>query len=699
MSKIVVLDELTACQIAAGEVIERPASVVKELAENSIDAGSTSISVDIRSGGVKYIKITDNGCGFEADDAVIAFDKHATSKIKSGDDLNEIATLGFRGEALASIAAVSDVELLSKTHDANIGVYVRIKGCDVLETAEKGAPNGTSITVRDLFYNTPARYKFLKKDGTEASYVADILQKLAIANPNISFKLTSNGNEVFRTPGNGDLKSVIFSIYGKETAASLLPVNYEDNNCKISGFTGIKDAVYSNRTRQLVFVNGRCIRSKIITSALDEAYKTVTMKNKFPFAVLKIEVPLSKVDVNVHPTKSEVRFSDDSLIYKLVYNGVTNAVLYENSGSSAWISKIPQKPTLQTENPSKAPEQNRASISIGSNQLGRVQTNSSLSDIARKREEIVSIISEKDKELSLPKNDELPEIWKSEKADTSISASEISKTENDFNGQPEIPQIVNEKDTENEIQEVTGENQTQYNCDKQELPKEEKEISTEAEQHPSITYSYTDMPQFVMEADDEQPVLYNSTSVYTDSIVVGQVFDTYIILQYGKEMVLIDQHAAHERIKYEEIKDVVNEGTGAISPLFVPITMTLSPAELTAFQSNTEFFELLGFEIDEFGGNTIIIRAVPTILSESNIEDVILSALQNKKTKGYTDEEIYTMACKAAVKANKRLSAFEIDELLKKLAKLENSGTCPHGRPICVSITEHELEKKFKRSL
>lgn len=724
MSKIVVLDELTACQIAAGEVIERPASVVKELAENSIDAGATSISVEIRSGGVKYIKITDNGCGFEADDAVIAFDKHATSKIKSGDDLNEIATLGFRGEALASIAAVSDVELLSKTQDAGIGVYVRIKGCDVLETGEKGSPNGTSITVRDLFYNTPARYKFLKKDGTEASYVADVLQKLAIANPNISFKLISNGNEVFRTPGNGDLKSVIFSIYGKETAASLLPVNYEDNNCKIYGFTGIRDAVYSNRTRQLFFVNGRCIRSKIITSALDEAYKTVTMKNKFPFAVLQIEVPLSKVDVNVHPTKSEVRFSDDSLIYKLVYNGVTNAVLFENNGNSAWISKIPQKPASQVVNLNKTygfynekeAMQNKASISVGSNHLSEVQTNratetikstnsaqkdidNTLNDIAQKREEIQNIISEKDKELSLPKNDDFPEIWKSEKADADVSIKKMTEIEKEFDSQPKISQIVNQDDSENSVQETLSENQIQNIQKNQEIFKEDESNHLTIENSLPDIDKHTDMPQFVMESDDTQPVLYNSTNVYTDSIVVGQVFDTYIILQYGKEMVLIDQHAAHERIKYEEIKDVVNEGTGAISPLFVPITMTLSPAELTAFQSNTEFFESLGFEIDEFGGNTIIIRAVPTILSESNIEDVILSALQNKKTKGYTDEEIYTMACKAAVKANKRLSAFEIDELLKKLAKLENSGTCPHGRPICVTITEHELEKKFKRCL
>ena len=613
MSKIIVLDELTACQIAAGEVIERPASVVKELAENSIDAGATTITVDIRSGGVKYIRITDNGCGFEADDAVIAFDKHATSKIKSGEDLNSVATLGFRGEALASIAAVADVELLSKTYDASVGVYVHIKGCDVLETGERGAAAGTTITVRDLFYNTPARYKFLKKDSTEASYIADVLQKLAIANPEISFKLISNGNEVFRTPGNGDLKSVVFSLFGKETAASVLPVNYSSDNYKITGFAGIRDAVYSNRTRQLFFVNGRCIRSKTITAALDEAYKTVTMKNKFPFAVLMLEVPLNKVDVNVHPTKAEVRFADESNIYRLVYHGVTNAILYDNKTTETFTATAPTIPYVPP----------------------------------------------------MPQTPPMPQVPPMPKVPPI----------------PPIPPIppVPQKPASQSVTPVPP----IWTLTTDVSVKDEEEAEAEVE----------------VEVEVEAPVLYNSTNVYTDGVVIGQVFDTYIILQYGNEIVFIDQHAAHERIKYEEIKDAVNTHTGAVSPMLVPISMQLSPSEYTALNSNIDFFEAMGFEIDDFGGNTIVIRAVPTILAESNIEDVILSGLQNKKTEGYSDEEIYTMACKAAVKANKKLSQFEIKELLDKLAKLENSGTCPHGRPICVNITEHELERRFKRCL
>ena len=621
MSKIIVLDELTACQIAAGEVIERPSSVVKELVENSIDAGASMITVEIRSGGIKYIRITDNGCGFEADDAVIAFDKHATSKIKSGADLDCVATLGFRGEALASIAAVADVELLSKTEEADTGVYVHIKGCEVLETGERGAAKGTTLTIRDLFYNTPARYKFLKKDSTEASYVADVMQKLAISNPNIAFKLIANGKDVFRTPGNGDLKSVIFSIYGRETAACILPVNYQFENYKITGFTGIKDAVYSNRTRQIFYVNGRCIKSKTITAALDEAYKTVTMKNKFPFSVLMIEMPLTKVDVNVHPTKAEVRFSDESSIYRLVYHGITNALLYDNKVEN----KVENTEVFKAETPIQTV-------------TAQIKTFTPQNITTPKIPESVYVAPIQE----LPKEEtELPPIWN-------------------------IPAEVKEE-----------------KCD---IP-----VPQKIEYVPEVKIT-PDIPS-------EQPVLYNSTSVYTDSVVVGQVFDTYIILQYGKEIVFIDQHAAHERIKYEEIKDAVNEPTGAVSPMLVPISLQLSPAEYTALHSNLEFFEAMGFEIDDFGGNTVLIRAVPTILADSNIEDVILSGLQNKKTVGFSDEEIYTMACKAAVKANKSLSRMEIDELLQKLAKLENSGTCPHGRPICVSLTEHELERRFKRCL
>lgn len=652
MSKIIVLDELTASQIAAGEVIERPASVVKELIENSIDAGATAVTVEIRSGGIKYIRVTDNGSGFEQDDAVIAFDKHATSKIRCGSDLDSITTLGFRGEALASIAAVADVELLSKTQEAETGVYVHIKGCEVLETGERGAAKGSVITVRDIFYNTPARYKFLKKDSTEASYVADIMQKLAIANPSVSFKLTSNGSEVFRTPGNGDLKSVLFSIFGKDTAGSVLPVKYEQDGCVLTGFAGIRDAVYSNRSRQLFYVNGRCVRSKAITAALDDAYKTVTMKNKFPLAVLMLDVPISKVDVNVHPTKAEVRFSEEGNICRLVYNGVTNTLLYDNKVATHLMAALPLKAAVPLKE-TAAPKEKAA-----------VPPEVPFIPEPPVAKQAQSTVQSTVQEVSDKTND-LPEIWALESSTLEESISIVDLEES---GKKSDGINVNEA----------------IQASKKAEPAEEILPET-------LPLDTVGMP--------DAPVLYNSTSVYTDSTIIGQAFDTYIILQYGDELVLLDQHAAHERIKYEEIKDIIQSPSEAVSPMLVPITLELTPAEHMALQNNMGFFESMGFEIDDFGGNTVIVRAVPTILADSNIEDVILSGLQNKRSTGYTDEEIYTMACKAAVKANKRLSHFEIEELLSKLARLENSGTCPHGRPITISITEHELERRFKRCL
>ncbi len=334
MSKIIVLDELTAAQIAAGEVIERPASVVKETVENALDAGATAITVEIKGGGIRFIRITDNGCGFEADDAVIAFDKHATSKITSGADLEQIQTLGFRGEALASIAAVADVELLSRTEADSMGIYVHIKGGEVLDQGPKGCAKGTVLTVKELFYNTPARYKFLKRDQTEAGYVSDIVQKLAMANPQVSFRLISNGQEILRTPGGGDLRAAVYSIFGRETATNLLTVDYTEGDIHIHGFVGVRDAVYGNRNRQIFYVNNRNIKSKLITAALDEAYQTVTMKHKFPFALLHIQVAPGKVDVNVHPAKTEVRFADEGAIYRAVLHSVSNALLVDNRGGT-----------------------------------------------------------------------------------------------------------------------------------------------------------------------------------------------------------------------------------------------------------------------------------------------------------------------------------------------------------------------------
>ncbi|MBR5281040.1 MAG: DNA mismatch repair endonuclease MutL [Clostridia bacterium] len=648
MSKIIVLDELTAAQIAAGEVIERPASVVKETVENALDAGATAITVEIKGGGIRFIRITDNGCGFEADDAVIAFDKHATSKITSGADLEQIQTLGFRGEALASIAAVADVELLSRTEDADMGIYVHIKGGDVLDQGPKGCAKGTVLTVRELFYNTPARYKFLKKDQTEAGYISDIVQKLAMANPNVSFRLISNGQEILRTPGGGDLRAAVYSIFGRETAANLLAVDYTENDVHVSGFVGVRDAVYGNRNRQIFYVNNRNIKSKLITAALDEAYQTVTMKHKFPFAVLHIQVAPGKVDVNVHPAKTEVRFAEESAVFRAVLHSVSSALLVDNRGGT------PIENDIKTQ---KLPE-----ITVFEDK---------------------SVDNSVEKQKVLWKSPVEPQKNTENVTEHPVKMADWSKKQT--NQPVATAQILSFYDVLKENSAVVAEKP---------VDKPEKPVDNIVDTAVDNFSGFGTMT-------------YNENDIYTEAQIIGQAFDTYIILQKGNELALVDQHAAHERLMYEEIRASLQAAgeAPAVSPMLIPVTVRLAPSEYILLQEYKELFTKIGFEIDDFGTDTVIVRAVPSILSDADPETLILDSLADmQRGKGpkeviFQDEAIYTMACKAAVKANQKLSEAEIQTLLKKLSKLENSCTCPHGRPIVVRLTKHEIEKRFKRCL
>ena len=624
MSKVVVLDELTACQIAAGEVIERPASVIKELVENSIDAGSNSISVEIKRGGITYIRVSDNGSGIEADDAVICFDKHATSKIRSGKDLESVSTLGFRGEALASIAAVGDVELLSKTKDDDVATYVHIKGGDVIETGTKGGAQGTTITVSDLFFNTPARFKFLKKDQTEAAYCADVIEKMALAHPEISFRLVSSGQEVFRTPGDGDIKSAIYCIFGKTVSENILKIQYEMNGYSISGYAGVKEAVFGNRSKQIFFVNGRYIKSKVITSALDEAYKTVVMKNKFPFAVININVPFMLVDVNVHPTKTEVRFSSEGDVFKVVYRGISNAVYYKDVSVEKSAAPTPA-PTGQ--------------VLVSQVRIAQAPVHVAVPSHAPAKEP------------------------------SSFFTAQTPKAPNSSDTKPE--QITDNWKLLFPVKET-----------------QPLKVSEEAEVLP-LSSDEARSPE----------LLIKDYNYFTDGRIIGQVFMTYILLQYEDKMILIDQHAAHERIKYEELKSNMGRDDIPVIPMLVPQTITLTAADYGAYCENQQFFTDMGFEIEEFGNNTIIVRAVPMTLEAADLEDVILEGLTGKNSARDSDEKIFRMACKAAIKANKNLSLEEIKALMCQLSKLDSPNTCPHGRPISIEITQHELERKFKRCL
>lgn len=631
MGQIVLLDELTTCKIAAGEVIERPASVVKEMVENSIDAGATSVSVEIRAGGIKYIRISDNGCGIAQDDAVLAFDKHATSKIRCADDLETVTTLGFRGEALASIAAVSDVELISRPRGAESAVYVHIAGGKVLEKGSRGGAEGTTFVVRELFYNTPARYKFLKKDSTEAGYVCDVLQKLALAHPEVAVQLISGGAELLRTPGNGELKSTIYSIYGRKVADALREVQYQQNGIQISGYIGVGDATSGNRSRQIFFVNGRCIKSRALTAALDEGCKTMVMKGRFAFAVLSVNVSPYMVDVNVHPAKTEVRFSDEGAIFRALVKAIPYTDIshsYEGGGA---------EPQAIFEERRLSPSELLFSFP--------------------------SPASEKEAPFLKPALSSGKKPWEFEKEKPILEEPRLEE------GTFETEQI---------------------------LPADPPNLS------PSASCSAVKEERPSIPVQPEPRKILNP--FYIDARVVGQVLNTYIVLEYRQSVYLLDQHAAHERLMYERLLEASRKNLRLPSQILLPpVTVRLPPGELSAYETAADKIGGLGFEIELFGRDSIIIRAVPAVMAGQDIVGAVEALLDRGENVGpeelLNEERLHTVACKAAVKGNNALTAEEILQLLQDLAVTDQPGTCPHGRPLVVEISKNDIEKKFKRIL
>jgi len=635
VGRIIILDESTANKIAAGEVIERPASVIKELVENSIDAGADNINVEIRNGGISFIRVTDNGSGIEEDDAQIAFDRHATSKIRRAEDLRTITSMGFRGEALASIAAVSEVQMITRVKSSVQGVSVKVKGGSILEVKPAGCPTGTSITVRELFFNTPARYKFLKKDSAEAAAVADTLNRIALAYPDISFKLTSNGTVLLHTPGNGDLKSTIFSVYGAETAKHLLEVDYQDENAKITGYIGKAEIARSNRNHQTICINRRIVRNKTVSSAIDSAYSTFLMKNRHAFVFLDIRINPVAVDVNVHPSKMEVKFSNDQDIFRSVYHAVNGTLLsrssvralsYTNTGNDVNTGASGRKRDFQQVFTQQDFEQIRY-------------------ELKRKREEAISGTEDKVNRgyIDTQKNEDAREnkdTWESKDTQENRDAHE-----------------------NNDVQTV----------------------SNTAERD---TFS----------AVNEKAADY---SFLKNARIIGQAFATYIFLESGEDLFLVDQHAAHERIRYEELKEAYARRAPLSQMLVSGITIELNSSEYQFAISEEAFFNSLGFSYEPFGLNAILLRSVP--FAETDAGKLFLETLElvmsgrTGEKEIIADETLYSIACKSAVKANKKLSEIEIRALLDRLSSLENPYTCPHGRPVIFKLRRYDLEKLFKR--
>lgn len=650
MRKIAVLDQNTIDKIAAGEVVERPSSVVKELVENAIDAGATAVTVEITDGGKKMIRITDNGAGIEAGQIPLAFLRHATSKIEKVEDLEQIASLGFRGEALSSIAAVSQVELITKTPSAVSGSRYIIEGGVEHSLEELGAPEGTTFLVRNLFYNTPARSKFLKSDTTEANYIHTLMEQLALSHPEISFKYIQNRQVKLHSSGNYNVKDVIYSVYGRDITKALLEADFENDFMKITGFVGKPEIARGNRSFENYYINGRYVKNNIITKAIENAYKGFLMQHKFPFVSLQIEMEGNDLDVNVHPAKREVRFAREQEVYEAVYDTVRRALT-----AREMIPKV----TIEKPQPEKK-EAPVKSVAIPE-------------PFEKKRREQVYESTVK----------ESPAPYETHRKKQLFSSSE----ENLFEG------TLRQKQLEPQESVLKKEEP------KKEEPLTEKPQTEEAKKERSKSY--------IKKQEEQQLELFEEKLLAPESRerihLIGQVFDTYWLAQFGDAFYIIDQHAAHEKVYYERFVKKFRENTVDAQYLTPPMIVTLNLQEESLLKANEDYFRKFGFEIEHFGGKEYCISAVPSNLYGLSEEELFLEMLDHLAAEGDKDaldifaSRLATMACKAAVKGNHAMSPAEAEKLLDELLTLDNPYHCPHGRPTVISMTKTELEKKFKR--
>ena len=679
-----ILDDLTINKIAAGEVVERPSSVVKELLENAIDSGATQVVVDITDGGKKCIKISDNGGGILSSEVEKCFLRHATSKIKSIDDLFDLYSLGFRGEALASISAVSNIEMVTKTKEEMIGTKIVLSGSKIIKKEPVGTKDGTTITVKDLFFNTPVRAKFLKSTHAETINISDLINKLAIGNPNVRLKYINNSKLMLNTPGDNKLISVIRSIYGKEITDNLIEVDYEDEKIKISGYIGNNNIYRSNKNLQHIYINKRFVKSKVILDAINESYKSIIPINKFGVCFLNIKINPSEIDVNIHPTKLEVKFQDEKEVYIKIRDVIKNKLLnisligkYKSYDSSE--NYVQNKLNQIEEN--KTEVQN---INIAKNIEYKVKENN---EYENKDQEAIKINERED--LSTFKSfkealEEKNHIDKSkEDLHDNISYSE-SLNNNNYDRIHEEEQsdyYSNMGYIENNIKE------SKYN----DIDKKLEEISTQA--------------SFLEEQDDMlDKIVDNSQNAHfraSDFKVIGTILNTYIVLEKGTSMYLLDQHAAHEKVLYEEYMTKFKNQNIDMQMLLDPIVIGLSSVDMLDVEKNLNLFMKFGFEIEIFGDNHIMVRGVPNIFGVAQSEKFIFQIIDNigdlESSYDLKMDKIASMSCRAAIKANDKIHFDEINSLLSKMEKCENPYTCPHGRPSMVEISKKEIEKMFKR--
>ncbi len=714
---IKVLDQNTINKIAAGEVIEKPSSVIKELVENSIDSGATAVTVEVKGGGLSFLRVTDNGAGIKKDEVKLAFLRHATSKLVTVEDLLSISSLGFRGEALASIAAVAQVEMITKTADDVTGLRYQIHGGKEISSEEIGAPGGTTIIVRNLFYNTPARKKFMKTDATETSYIYDLMCRICMSHPEISFKFIANGTDKLFTSGNGKLRDIIYHIYGRDITSNLLEINAENDYMKISGYIARPCISRGNRSFEGYYVNHRYIKSAVLTKAIEDAFRTFVMIHKFPFTEINFQVRPDLLDVNVHPTKMELKFANSQDIYSFTYNAIRETLLFKELIPDVAPGKDPKPETFKQRDVGKAPE---------------AFENKRREAIVRAEERTVPQSQPEQHRPAEPQNQ--PEQLRS--AETQTSPQQLCPIEPQTSSQPVHPviEIIDEtSSSNNKGSDVIDNNKTEKpagnyiyadrNNDLERAIVQNRNVVNEspaytapAPARPSVTAATQDST--VSAASDaayieEAGKKYVQQDMFQEKFLtkearakhrlIGQLFKTYWLIEYDGKFFIMDQHAAHEKVKYEELMENYKNKKIYSQYLMPPAVVTLSAAEIEFLHENMEMFEALGYQIENFGGREFKLNAVPDNLFGLDGRELFIdfiadaSSSAKKVTIDTFIHKLSTMACKAAIKGNTEISFKEADALIDQLLKLENPYTCPHGRPTVISMTEAEIEKKFKR--
>ena len=708
MGRINVLDKHTAELIAAGEVVERPSSVVKELLENSIDAGATQITVEIMHGGIDYLRITDNGCGILKEDVRNAFKRNATSKISVDSDLEKIGTLGFRGEALASISSVSKVQLITKAKEENIGSAYEIDGGEEISFDDAGCPDGTTFIMRNLFYNVPARYKFLKKDVAEGNAVASVIDKIALSHPEIAITFIRDNKRVLKTAGDGKLMSSIYAVYGRDFASTLIPVDYELNGMKLTGYISRPTNGRANRNMQNTFINGRFVKSRTISVALEEACKGSIMIGKFPSCVLNLQISPEAVDVNVHPSKIEVRFINERPVFDTVYHGVKSALLRGDSRKEAVlnhnntvnikplnpfnlankvINKEPQK--LVQKAPEKPREKSifdELDLPTKNVKYNKVNKVSDSSSVQKKYMEFL----ENNKKLS--ENNQTT----NNTVCNNINNNVINNVSTESKIETKVDEVKEDTSLNQEVQKVNPFEELEL----EKITPEAKNISEEKKSNVDVVLPTERQTNSSSENIEIKTLIDEDKQSFR---FIGEAMNTYIIVETdNNKLVLIDKHAAHERIIFEKLKR--EKGTGSVQLLLIPITVTLEKNEYTVAIEHLDMFKNVGFDVEDFGNGTLIVRSAPSYLRNDDIEDTIIEicgyiAENRKNVMSEHMEWIYhNISCRSAIKAGDSSTAKELIDIAKTVFSDDSIRYCPHGRPVCIELSKYEIEKQFGRA-